>query len=136
MFRAYSDGFCKPNPGIMGIGGVILEGDMIIAEICENHGFGTNNLAEYLGLIAVMRKSLELGIKNLSGYSDSELVVNQVNMTFKVKNKEIKKLWQQVVDLKGEFEKFSFDWIPREENQKADKLSEAAYYKGNVGSSD
>ncbi len=43
MFRTYSDGFCKPNPGVMGIGGVILEEDTIIAENCENHAWGTNN---------------------------------------------------------------------------------------------
>jgi len=129
MFRAYSDGFCKPNPGIMGIGGVILDRDRTLVEICENHGFGTNNLAEYLGLIAIMKKSLELGIKKISAYSDSELVVNQVNMNYKVKNKEILKLWQQVMELKAQFEEFSFGWIPREENQKADKLSEAAYYE-------
>jgi len=86
MFRAYSDGFCKPNPGTMGIGGVILEGDRTLVEICENHGPGTNNLAEYLALIAMMKKSLELGINKISAFSDSELLVNQVNMKYKVRN--------------------------------------------------
>ncbi len=129
MYQAYSDGFCKPNPGIMGIGGIIIDGDKTLAEICENLGPGTNNLAEYLGLIAVLRKSLELGIRELSAYSDSELLVSQVKGDYKVKNKAILKHWKQVMDMKGEFETFSLDWIPREKNQRADKLSEKAYYK-------
>ena len=134
MYRAYSDGFCKPNPGIMGIGGVILYGDTTFAEICEKVGHGTNNLAEYLGLIAVLRKSLELGIRELSAYSDSELLVNQVSGKYKVKNKAILRHWEQVMHMIGEFENFGFNWIPREENQRADKLSEMAFYKRYEGS--
>lgn len=129
MYQAYSDGFCKPNPGIMGIGGVILDDDTTVAEICENLGHGTNNLAGYLGLIAVLKKSLELGIRELSAYSDSELLVSQVKGDYKVKNKAILKHWKQVMGMKGEFGTFSLDWIPREKNQRADKLSEKAYYK-------
>ncbi|MCZ6648377.1 MAG: ribonuclease HI family protein [Thaumarchaeota archaeon] len=129
MYQAYSDGFCKPNPGIMGIGGIIIDGDKTLAEICENLGPGTNNLAEYLALIAVLRKSLELGIQKITAYSDSELLVNQVNGKYKVKNKGILEHWMQVMKLVNGFQQFSFEWIPREKNQMADKLSEKAYYK-------
>lgn len=107
-----------------------MEGETIFAKICENRGHGTNNLAEYLALIAVLRKSLELGIKELSAYSDSELLVNQVNGKYEVKNKAILGHWEQVMNIKTKFERFSFEWIPGEQNQRADKLSKKAYHKG------
>src|ERR1700687_5430395 len=93
---AYFDGASKGNPGPAGIGGVIFEGHKVLTEIKKCIGIATNNQAEYSALIAVLEKASELGAEALSIFSDSELVVRQLNGEYRIKDSKLKVLYDQV----------------------------------------
>jgi ribonuclease HI len=56
----------------------------------------TNNQAEYYGFKKGLERARDLGIDKISLYSDSQLVVNQMNGLYKVKNQELAPLHQDV----------------------------------------
>ena len=120
-----SDGAAVPNPGPAGIGAVLRndKGD-IVAEISKYIGSSTNNKAEFLALIAGMKKALELGAEHVDINSDSELIVRQIEG--KYRSKAMKPLFEQVISLLGEFKSYTVQHIPREQNTEADALSKRA----------
>ncbi|PKA54603.1 hypothetical protein AXF42_Ash000438 [Apostasia shenzhenica] len=83
----------------------------------------TNNQAEYEAFIAGLKLALSMAIKCIQVFSDSPLVVNQVNKTFEAKDEVLKKYLKQAQSLISQFEDFSLTHIPREENQVADQLA-------------
>jgi len=119
----YTDGGARGNPGPAAIGVVI--GDKIYGEAI---GETTNNVAEYKAIIFALKKAKHLigshNAKNtdLEIYSDSELIVNQLNGKFKIKDENLKPLFIDIWNLKQDFNKVYFKYIPREKNQMADKL--------------
>jgi len=72
------DGSAVPNPGDAGIGIVISSGGKVIKRISKPIGRATNNIAEYTALIEGLKEALKY-TKIIAVYSDSELLVNQVN---------------------------------------------------------
>lgn len=87
-------------------------------------GSRTNNQAEYEALIAALESAISFGAQEVLCHLDSELVVKQVTGEFRVKNKELKKLWNKVQELRQRFRKISFVNVPRTNVyiQKADAL--------------
>ncbi|KAL0448299.1 UNVERIFIED_CONTAM: hypothetical protein Slati_1386300 [Sesamum latifolium] len=68
----------------------------------------------------------EAGARHLLAYSDSQLVVKQVEGTYEAKKKSMVQYLQQIAELRTSFESFQIIQIPREENAKADCLSRLA----------
>jgi ribonuclease HI len=68
-----------------------------------------------------LERARDLGIDKISLFSDSQLVVNQMNGIYKVKNQELAPLHQEVKALANSFEKISFTYVPRELNKTADR---------------
>ncbi|PKA46295.1 hypothetical protein AXF42_Ash021697 [Apostasia shenzhenica] len=64
-----------------------------------------------------------MAVRHIQVFSDSQLVVNQVNRTFETKDEVLKKYLQLARSLISQFEDFSLTHIPREENQVADRLA-------------
>ena len=87
-----------------------------IVKIFRNHGL-TNNEAEYSGIIAALSQIKD---KNIAIFSDSQLIVNQLNKSYKIKEPRLKVLAQQVWKL-CEGRNVAFNWVPREKN-KAGKI--------------
>ncbi|KAL0415865.1 UNVERIFIED_CONTAM: hypothetical protein Slati_3418400 [Sesamum latifolium] len=86
----------------------------------------SNNEAEYEALVIGLRMAHETGAKHLLAYSDSQLVVKQVEGTYEAKEESMIQYLQQNADLKTKFHHFQIIQIPREENAKADSLSKLA----------
>ncbi|KAL0435061.1 UNVERIFIED_CONTAM: hypothetical protein Sradi_0214000 [Sesamum radiatum] len=86
----------------------------------------SNNEAEYEALVIGMRMTHETGARHPLAYSDSQLVVKQVEGTCEAKEQSIIQYLQQITDLKTKFHHFQIIQIPREENTKADALSKLA----------
>ncbi|KAL0421268.1 UNVERIFIED_CONTAM: hypothetical protein Slati_3149700 [Sesamum latifolium] len=86
----------------------------------------SNNEAEYEALVIGLRMAHETGAKHLLAYSDSQLVVKQVEGTYEAKKENMIQYLQQIADLKTKFHHFQIIQIPREENAKADSLSKLA----------
>ncbi|KAL0437553.1 UNVERIFIED_CONTAM: hypothetical protein Sradi_0463200 [Sesamum radiatum] len=68
----------------------------------------------------------ETGARHLLAYSDSQLVVKQVEGAYEAKEESMVQYLQQIADLKTKFHYFQIIQIPREENTKADSLSKLA----------
>lgn len=121
------DGASRGNPGPSAIGVVIRdENRRVIARISRRIGEATNNQAEYTALIEGLKKALELGARRVEIFSDSALLVNQLQGKYKIKNTGIRLLYSQVVKLVGSLESFKISLVPREQNQEADSLANQA----------
>ena len=97
-----------------------------MASISRCLGATTNNQAEYRAIIAALEKALSLGAHQVMLYSDSELVVKQINGQYKIKHAALRSLYQEVVKLAGALASFKIAYIPRERNKEADALANKA----------
>jgi ribonuclease HI len=121
------DGCCKPNPGEIGIGAIVLNQDKkMIIEISEKGGFGTNNQAEYTAIIRGLEELLKTYSGELLVQGDSQLVINQLKGEWNVKKRNLIPLYERVKELEVRFSKIEYEWIERNENKEADKLSAQA----------
>lgn len=117
----YSDGGSRGNPGPSAIGYVIMnQYKEIIKTGGEYIGITNNNVAEYKGAALALKEALKMGIKKIDFKMDSSLVVNQLNGVYKVKNRELWQIHDEVTALMKRFEKINFTHIKREHNQLAD----------------
>ena len=128
----YFDGACLPrNPGGVATFGWVLEwdGKKEKGEGVETEN-GTNNIAEYAGLIAGLEKALEKGIEEIVVRGDSQLVIYQLEGIYRVKSPRLLPYYRRARDLLiKKFKRAFLEWIPREENSEADELSTMAYVK-------
>lgn len=112
MMIIYTDGASRGNPGPSAAGITISEDDSIIYKKGVYLGKMTNNQSEYNALIHAL-KIAKLHGKNVKCYSDSELMVRQLNGEYKVKNPNIWELYNEIEQLKKKFEFISFEHVPR-----------------------
>ncbi|MFN7991121.1 MAG: ribonuclease HI family protein [Candidatus Micrarchaeia archaeon] len=122
MIIAFTDGASLGNPGPMGIGIVIYRDGLVIEELSEYIGSGTNNIAEYTAIIKALETARSIGEMEVHIKSDSELVVRQLNNEYRVKDPKLVPLKKDVERLCSGI-KVSFEHIPREKNSAADTLS-------------
>jgi ribonuclease H / adenosylcobalamin/alpha-ribazole phosphatase len=102
----------------------VLEADdgHVLAAHGEAIGRATNNVAEYSGLVAGLRKAAELGIRELEVVSDSELLVKQMQGEYRVKNESLRVLWEEANDLERRFARVRYTAVRRAHNELADRL--------------
>lgn len=125
-FEIYIDGACSGNPGEASIGVVIKEGGKTVKEISKTIGPATNNIAEYSALIYGLQEALIEKAAGVNIVTDSELLFHQVKGKYKVKNENLKILWDQVQHLAKGFEHIDIKHVPREQNKEADHLASQA----------
>ncbi len=120
----YVDGASSGNPGPAGIGIVISDRDgRQVGKVSSYIGRGTNNFAEYTALIRALRIAIYYKTKALKIRTDSELAVKQVKGEYKVSNKNIKPLYDEVVRLKKMINNCRIEHVTRNLNEKADYLA-------------
>lgn len=126
-FEMNVDGASRGNPGPAAIGITIKdENKRLVASIREKIGVTTNNQAEYKALITGLKKAINLGVEQITVFSDSELMVNQMRGIYRVKNANIKPLYSEAVRLAYSLAGFQIVAVPREQNLEADKLANLA----------
>ncbi|MGV0717231.1 bifunctional RNase H/acid phosphatase [Mycolicibacterium sp. XJ662] len=123
-----ADGGSRGNPGPAGYGTVVWSQDRatMLAESKQAIGYATNNVAEYRGLIAGLQKAAELGASEVEVHMDSKLVVEQMAGRWRVKHPDLAPLHQQATALSTQFDRVSYEWIPRAKNSYADRLANQA----------
>ena len=119
----FIDGASKGNPGHAGIGIRIEEDGKCRAEHCEYIGCTTNNVAEYRALIKGLEMAAEFKANRVTVFSDSELVVRQMNGAYKVKSGGLLPLYQAAHKQSRTFDGFQIRHVRREENREADRLA-------------
>lgn len=126
----YIDGSAKGNPGKAAIGIVIYnQKGVSIKKVSKYIGIATNNVAEYLAFIYGLQEALMLKANNVCLYTDSELLVKQMNGLYRVKDNLLFQLFLLGQHLKKSFEKIEFIQISHSENKEADHLANVAILK-------
>jgi len=91
-------------------------GDSITVAV--NLGVSTNNVAEYSGCIAGLKKALELGKDCVHIKGDSQLVIKQLQGEYAVKAANIRPLFLEARQLLAQFDSYHLEWIPRSQNSR------------------
>ena len=98
----------------------------------ENSGFGyfvketgesfyekkpnlTNNQAEYLAIINVLKKFVNSDDEIII-FSDSKNTISQLNHEFAINSEHLRKLAQESWAIMGKFSNLTITWVPRKEN--------------------
>ena len=129
MYTVYFDGASRSNPGPASYGGVIYdETGKEVATYKKYIGKHTNNVAEYLGCFHGIQACIQEGIKNVTIYGDSKLVVEQVSGRWKVKSDNLKPIYNEIKKVLATkpFNKIEFKHVKREKNKRADELANQA----------
>jgi len=119
----YTDGGSRGNPGPAAAGFVLIDENNIKFQARAFYlGTTTNNVAEYTGLVKALEAAAETAAEQVNIFSDSELLVNQLNGLYKVKSENIKPLFEKANVFLNKFEKWTITHINREKNKQADSL--------------
>ncbi len=127
----YTDGSSRGNPGPAGIGiAVFIKGEnQALIEISKDIGITTNNVAEYEAVIQALvwlRKNeyTEAVIK-----LDSELIYRHITGEYKIRARHLRAQLTRIRNLLHEEQGVGFVLIPREENERANRLAQQASKK-------
>jgi probable phosphoglycerate mutase len=118
-----TDGGARGNPGPAAYG-FVLEADdgTVLAAEGAAIGTATNNVAEYSGLVAGLRKAIELHVPEVEVVSDSELMVKQMRGEYRVKNEALRDLYEVAVRLADRLGDVEYRHVKRAHNELADRL--------------
>lgn len=123
----YVDGCSRGNPGPSGIGyKVVGVNGEVLAQGGEFIGFATSRVAEYYAMKEGCEQAIELGLKSVRFVSDNLMIVNQLNGIYKVKNRDILPIYDDIRGLLENFEACAFVHVAREQNAEADAEANAA----------
>lgn len=123
----FVDGGSRGNPGPAGGGFVVFMGGKEMLRGSEFYGHKTNNQAEYLALRTALRETFnQFPDHPLHCFMDSQLVVEQMNGNYKVKNETLRPLYNEVQRIIGQFPSFTISHILREKNKIADQMANEA----------
>ena len=125
------DGGARGNPGNAGAGIVLRDADGgPLLEAGYYLGHQTNNVAEYTALLKGLEAAKRAGATVLSIFSDSELLVRQINGEYRVRNPALKDLFDDAFSRLRSFEKWEVRHVRREQNARADELANLAMDAG------
>jgi ribonuclease HI len=107
-----------------------VSADGIVAEGGERIGETTNNRAEYEALIRALSVARDYGLDEVDVRGDAELIVRQVRGEYDTSHPELRERRARVRELLTGFDRWSIEHVPREINERADKLANEALDDG------
>ena len=132
MITIYTDGACKGNPGKAGCGLVFYDKDDVeVFSAYKYIGISTNNIAEYTAIKLALTQAIKRKETEIILYSDSNLAVQQLNGKWKVKNKNIIPLYNEIKELIKFFDKITIKHVKAHcgitGNERADQLANMSF---------
>ena len=122
-----TDGAARGNPGPSAFAYIITQGGRPVAREKGCLGHMTNNQAEYTALVRALEHAARLGTQHrVVIRSDSELLVKQMRGEYRVKDSDLRVLYDQARELSRRFAGVTFNHIPRAENSETDRLCNEA----------
>jgi ribonuclease HI len=110
----YTDGGSRGNPGPSAIGVIVCDGEgRVLVRHSEYIGEATNNRAEYTALVRALELASRLTVERISCFLDSELVVRQMKLEYRVKNPHLKRLFLKIRGLESRFVEVTYSRVPR-----------------------
>jgi ribonuclease HI len=133
IVQVFFDGACQPPKG----GGVATYGFTVEGGGLdfEEHGLAappwspraTNNVAEYQAAICALEYLHRQSFRgHVILHGDSQLVIRQMKGEYEVRAEHLRPYHERLRQLEGKFEAVQYEWVPREENTRADELSKQA----------
>jgi ribonuclease HI len=122
----YTDGAARGNPGPAAFAYVIQRQGAPPVEEKGCLGQATNNIAEYEALLRALEHARRLGARRLQVFSDSELLVRQMEGEYQVKNEGLRPLYEQAQALRRQFDTVAIRHVRRSQNSRADQLCNEA----------
>jgi ribonuclease HI len=123
----YVDGGSRGNPGPAGYGVLATSAaGEVLDRLHGALGVQTNNYAEYRGLIAALEYARARGADEVRVFSDSLLMVRQMQGRYAVKSPNLLPLQRQARALAQAFPRFTIEHVRRERNREADALANRA----------
>jgi len=128
LLTIHTDGASRGNPGDAAFAYTIAREGQGTIEDAGCLGELTNNQAEYTALVRALRCALDLGPQHrVLVNSDSELMVKQMKGEYRVKNEELRPLYEEAVALARRFKGgVEFRHVRRAQNSRADALCNEA----------
>jgi ribonuclease HI len=128
LLTIHTDGASRGNPGPAAFAYVINGAEEDPIEEAGRLGRMTNNQAEYTALVRALEHALELGADHrVLVRSDSELLVKQMSGQYRVKNEDLRGLFEEARALAASFRGgVTFQHVRREQNGRADALGNEA----------
>ncbi len=130
------DGACEPyNPGgDMGLGWVI--GEQSHHRYIPANPDNSNNVAEYMALLALLTALDEKQPRKVTITGDSQLVAHQLDGTFAVRSRNILPHFEAAKNKLTELRLAGFTitirWVPRDKNEEADAASKRALTEAGI----
>ena len=110
----YIDGGSRGNPGNSAIAFMIYDEEgNVISKKSKGIGRATNNSAEYKALIFAMEEAVNYSQGEIFCFSDSKLLVNQLEGKFKVKRKHLKELFLEIKNKEKMYKRVAYSKLPR-----------------------
>jgi ribonuclease HI len=127
----YTDGGSLNNPGQAAIAYVMYLDKELVTKHSHAIGIASNNIAEYTALLEAFTYATTIlpkhSISAIHVFADSQLMINQLNGLYKVKNAPIQELLMKIRLLEGELNKpTTYTHVLREKNELADSLVKKA----------
>lgn len=130
-WRLYFDGALNIDGVEVGILLISPSGDELRYVLCI-HFKASNNAAEYEADLHGIRIAISFGIKRLQVYSDSALVINQVNKDWSYTSDKMDAYCTEIRKLENKFYGIEFHHVVRDENTAADRLSKLGSTRAKV----
>lgn len=116
VLEIYTDGAARGNPGPASCAFILVMKGKITMKKGGFLGKATNNTAEYRAIIQGLSYIEDFRLKEVKVFSDSQLVIRQINGEYKVKKQHLKKLWNKVKALTEPYKNIEFNYLSRENN--------------------
>lgn len=121
-----TDGGSRGNPGPAAIGIVIKNDQQTIETIKQTLGVATNNEAEYTAIktsLSWLMSNIPEDVSHIAWKLDSQLVVEQLNKRWKIKDARMLALAQDCWKMLAQLQcSYTIAYVPRAENSEADAL--------------
>ena len=87
-----------------------------------------NNLVEYQAVVGLLTEALAFDVREIRVYLDSELVFQQLNRVYTIRNPSLLRTFQRFRLIERSFEQVTYEHISRHLNAVADSLANYVLY--------
>jgi len=122
------DGSSRGNPGESSVGVLVTDDKgQVLQQASKLIGRATNNVAEYKALIEGVRLAIGHSPDEAVFLTDNQLVANQVNGFYQVREPHLEHLNHLALDLLAKLPRWRVNFVEREINNAAHRLAEQAF---------
>ncbi|QNP48998.1 ribonuclease HI family protein [Diaphorobacter aerolatus] len=124
----YIDGSAMPNPGRLGIGGVVYAPDGGVHRFSQRlRRVGCNNEAEARAGIYALEWLHEMRAAHVLIHTDNSILADQLGLAVPKRIERLHAVYEKARNLARQFSSVRVQWIPRHKNAIADALARARF---------